>query len=187
MGWLAVLAGVAYGLNAAISARSVLREPGRNAPPPNDVGAWASLAFAILAVPAMLVASGAVQGGALVGVATYVGVVGVAGIGIDAVTRVLRRLVRIGAEPGLRYLFPIGFLAFHVWVAVLSVAMLTGGMQPAGLGWLGIGTVGAFVAGTAAGVSMPEDRWGIGPRWFVLAYGPQAGVAAWMVWLGLSL
>jgi hypothetical protein len=34
---------------------------------------------------------------------------------------------------------------------------------------------------------MPEARWGVGPAWFVSAFAPQAGVAVWMVWLGLSL
>ena len=185
MGWLAVPAGLAYGLNAAISALSVMRDPGRSAPQP--AGAWASLAFAIFAVPAMLAAAGAVQGGAIVVVATYVCAAGVAGIGLDAVMRAFESQVPVGVERRLKYLFPIGFLAFHVWVAILSVAILIGGALPAGLGWLGIVIIGAFVAGMARSVSMPEARWGVGPAWFVSAFAPQAGVAVWMVWLGLSL
>ena len=185
MGWLAVPAGLAYGANAAISALSVQRNPDRSAPQP--AGAWASLAFAIFAVPAMLAAAGAVQGGAIVVVTTWMCVAGVAGIGLDGAMRALKAKVPVGVERRLRYLFPIGFLAFHVWVAILSLAILIGGALPAGLGWLGILTIGAFVAGTARSVSMPEARWGVGPAWFVSAFAPQAGVAVWMVWLGLSL
>jgi hypothetical protein len=185
MGWLAVLAGVAYGLNAGISAMSVRRDPGGHASPPG--GAWAALAFAVFAVPSMLAAAGVVQGGAIMAVVTWVCAAAVVGIGIDAVIRVLGSQVPVGVGQQLRYFFPLGFLAFHVWVAILSVAILIGGALPAGLGWLGIVTIGGFVAGMALSVTMPEERWGVGRAWFVSAYLPQAGVAAWMVWLGLSL
>jgi hypothetical protein len=186
MGWLAVPAGLAFGLAALISALSVRRNPGRSTPP-TPAGALASLVFAILALPAMLAAAAAVHGGAIVEAATVVCAAGVVGIGLDAAMRLFRSRVPVGVERRVRYLFPVGFLAFHLWVTILSVAILIGGALPAGLGWLGIITIGAFVAGTVGSVLMPEDRWGVGRSWFVGAYAPQAGVAVWMVWLGLSL
>ncbi len=185
MGWLAVLAGIAYGLNAAISALSIRRDPSGSASPPG--GPWASLAFAILAVPAMFLTAGVVQGGPIVMVVTWVCAAGVVGIGLDAAMRAFESQVPIGVERRLRSLYPIGFLAFHVWVAIVSVAILLGGALPAGLGWLGIVTIGGFIAGMALSVSMPEARWGVGRAWFVSAFAPQAGVAVWMTWLGLSL
>ena len=184
MGWFAVAAGLAYGLNAAISARAIRSDPDRTRTPPG--GAWASLVFAIFAVPAMLVAAGAAQVGPIVVIATSIGALGVAGVGLDALMRAFASRVPVGVD-GLTSLYAIGFLAFHVWVAAMSVAILLGGGLPAGLGWLGIIAIGGFVAGTAFSVSMPEADWGHRRGWFVSAFAPQAGVAAWMVWLGLSL
>jgi hypothetical protein len=181
MGWLAVAAGLAYGLNSAISALAIARDPDRSATPPG--GAWASFAFAIFAVPAMLAAAGAAEAGVIVAVATIVCAVGVAGVGLDALMRAFAWQVPVG----LKSLFPIGFLGFHIWVAILSVAILLGAALPAGLGWLGIVTIGGFVAGAMLSMSMPEADWGHGRAWFVSAFAPQAGVAVWMVWLGLSL
>ena len=160
MGWLAVLAGVAYGLNAGISAMSVRRDPGGHASPPG--GAWAALAFAVFAVPPMLAAAGVVQGGADRD-DRHVGL-----------RRRCRRDRHRRRHPGLRVaspgrcrtavqvLLPLGFLAFHVWVAILSVAILMSGALPAGLGWLGIVVIGGFVAGMA--LSVTHARRALGRR-----------------------
>jgi hypothetical protein len=187
VGWLALPAGLAWGLTVALSAWSVWRgrRAGSAVPRPTIV-AWSGLAFAVLAVPAMVATIVRVGSGALFAILTVPCVVGVALLGVDALGRITARWLPFGVEWLGLYLFAIGFIAFHLWIAITSVAIVLTGTQPVALGWFGIATMAALLAGAAVAMASPDSWAGVDPRWNVAAYGPQVAIVAWMAWLGLS-
>lgn len=187
MGWLALPAGLAYGLAVAASAVIARQRRGGSIEAWQTVAAGASLAFSVAAVPVILATGDRIGGDGLGRVATIGCAIAVAGLGVDAAARLAEARLSIGLTWATRPLYFVGFVGFHLWIAIASAIALAGGSLPPGLAWLGLGAVLAAVSGTLIAVSRSESDAGVEAWWFAAAYLPQAAIVAWMICLAFIL
>lgn len=142
--------------------------------------------FAVLAAPTILAVGERFGDDPVRRAATIGGVAGVVVLGLGELGSLLGLLDfrRIGAIVGL------AFVVFLGWIGVTSAGLLDGESLPAGLGWLGLGSIVVGVStivplslqtGREGGDTVPSGR----RMLFVLL--PIAGVVAWLIWLGLAL
>ena len=148
---------------------------------------WAFVAFALLAVPTILAVASRLPADAIVTpVATAVGIAGDVGLGLAEllITLHLVDFRRIGAPA------TVAFLAILVWIGAVSILAIGGGSLPAGLGWLGLGSITVAIVLVGAIVRTPGvlrgDREPSRP--LAIAFGaPMAGIVVWMLWLAAVL
>lgn len=183
MGWLAIGAGVAFGLALGFLSMFFMTKNQRY----DRIAEWAFVVFAILAVPTILAVGDRLSDGGLAAqAATVIGVVGVVVVGVGELGSTLKLI-------DFRRIAPVmsaGFFAFIGWIGLASVLALTSGELPVELGWfglavlvLGVVIVGWMIRtpGVMSGEREPERNQ------LLAFFVPMIGIVAWMAWLGLSL
>jgi hypothetical protein len=185
VGWVAIAAGVLFGLSVVLLAAFFRTRDERM----DVVATWGFVAFAVASVPVMLAARDRIGAGdALVTGITAAGIVGVGVLGLAEAATGLRlidfRRVALATT--------IGFVLFLLWIGGLS-ATIVGSSSPAltvNLGWLGLASILAGLAvltwiirkpGVLTGDAEPSQT-----AMFTF-FLPLAGIIAWLVWLGLLL
>lgn len=183
MSWIAIVAGISFGLALALLAAFFVTSDQRY----DRVAEWCFGLFAVAMVPTMLTVADLLATLGLAGTAlTIIGVLSVAIIGIG----------EVGSSLGLidfrrvAMVITAAFVGFLAWIGGVSVVNLDSGALPAGLGWLGVTAIvaGAVIIGLilrdpAVARGEREPGKGLLAAFFV----PLSGVVAWIVWLGLSL
>jgi hypothetical protein len=148
---------------------------------------WAFVVFAASAVPTILGLGGRLAELGLVGQA----VTAAATLGV-----VVLGLAELGSGLGLldfRRFGPfvaLGFVAFLVWVGVVSFVTLGGAAFPAAFGWLGLASIVVGIAMIANVARTPGAMTGgaePSPTAMALILLPIGGIVAWLVWLGVVL
>jgi hypothetical protein len=148
---------------------------------------WAFVVFALLAVPTMLaVASRLPAGSPVTPIATAIGIAGAVGLGL------VELLITLGVVDFRRIGAPatLAFLAVLVWIGAVSFEAIADGSFPAGLGWLGLGSIVVAIVIVGAIVRTPGVLQGEREpsRPLALSFGvPMAGIVAWMLWLATIL
>jgi hypothetical protein len=180
MGWVLAVAGVAFGAAMAMLVVFLVTDDARY----DRVAEWCFVAFGVLGAPSILVLGGRLPG--VVGtIATVLGVVGAAGVGLGelATATGLADFRRIGP------LVTGAFLALLAWIGLVSLLIVGGTEFPVALGWLGIASIvgglvivawAARLPGVLSGGQQP-------PRSLTLTFlVPAAGITLWMIGLGWS-
>jgi hypothetical protein len=134
IGWLADMSAIAFAVAMGMLTAFFVTNDQRY----DRVAEWAFVVFAIAAIPTMLATAAQFpNGGIVVGVVTAVGIVGVALVGLGELGTALRLVDFRRISP----LVTVGFVAFLVWIGVISLLIVAGTELPTALGWLGILTI----------------------------------------------
>jgi hypothetical protein len=183
MGWIAAVAGLAFGCALAFLAAFFATKDERY----DRVAEWSFVVFGAAAIPTILAVAGRLSaGGVAIQAATAVGLAGAAATGLGELGLTLRLLDFRRISP----LMTVAFLAVLAWIGAASVLILTGGGLPSNLGWLGVVSIVAGVAMVAWIAREPGVMTGQrepGRTKMLVFFVPMIGLVAWMVWLGASL
>ncbi len=183
VGWLAVAAGLAFGLALIMLMAFFVTRVERF----DRLAEWSFVVFALCAIPTIVAVPDRLSGsGPLTTIATAIGVASVATVGLGELGSALRLVDFRRVAP----LMTIGFVGFLLWIGVVSVIAIAGDGLPAGLGWLGLAAIVLGIATVAWIVRLPGVMRGERepPQWaMIVFFVPMIGIVTWMVWLGLSL
>lgn len=183
MGLLVIGAGLVFGGAIVLLATFFRTKDERY----DRIAEWGFVLFAVLGIPAMVVTAGRLaDGGTVVGWATVLGGAGVLGLGMGELGSSLGRVDFRKIAP----LMTAGFLLFLVWIGVMSWVILAVGALPAGLGWLGLGSITlgiVIVMWIMRDPAVRRAERGPGANGLMLFFVPLVGLVAWMIWLGLVL
>ena len=183
MGWLAIATGVLFGAALAFLTAFFFTKNERF----DRVAEWCFVLFVLGAIPTMLsVARLFRDGGPVVPIATAIGIVSVAVVGIAELGTTLRLVDFRRVAP----IVTVAFLGFLVWIGIVSVLIVTQGRLPAALGWLGIAAIvlGIAIVGWITrqpGVMGGDREPARGPMIALVI--PMAGIVGWLVLLGFNL
>ena len=185
MGWMAIPAGVLFGLALVLLAAFFRTRDERL----DRVATWAFVAFAVLAIPVMLTVKDRLGASDPAGTGlTAAGIVGVSVLGLAEAATGLKlvdfRRVALATT--------IAFLLFLAWIGGVSLMLVASAAPalPANLGWLGLISIVAGFAiilrimrrpGVITGDREP------GQLEMTVLFLPLAGMVAWLAWLGLLL
>jgi hypothetical protein len=185
VGWIAIAAGVLFGLAVVLLAAFFRTRDERL----DRVATWGFVAFAVLAIPVMLAVRERTDPSGLAGTGLAgVGIIGVGMLGLAEAATGLRlvdfRRVAMATT--------IAFVLFLVWIGGVSLAVVTSSSPalPVNLGWLGLASILAGIAVIIWIVRQPGVLTGDrepGQLALTLFFLPLAGMVAWLGWLGLVL
>jgi hypothetical protein len=184
MGWLAIAAGVLFGAALAFLSVFFVTKDERF----DRIAEWCFVLFTLCAIPTMLSVAGLFpDGGPVIPIATAIGILSVAVVGLAELGTTLRLVDFRRIAP----IVTVAFLGFLVWIGITSVVIVgQGGGLPAALGWLGIVAIVLGIGIVAwitrqPGVIGGDREPSRGPMIaFVI---PMAGIVGWLVLLGLNL
>ncbi len=183
MGWIAGATGVLFALALVLLAAFFATKNERF----DRLAEWCFVAFGVLAIPTIVTTAGRLpNGGLLMQAATVAGLAGAVAVGLGELGSSLKIVDFRRIAP----IVTLGFFAFLAWIGVTSVVIVTGGVLPLNLGWLGIATIaagGLIVGWMASRPGVLSGRAEPPMAAMVAFFVPMAGIVAWMIWLGSSL